>query len=81
MFTTVLLKRLNGLPQFNGCCPSEDNGLNVPAVVLTDLFSQFLSTKKISISLKDVPKSELQKNAGTDPFHGIAFSRKIKRKP
>jgi hypothetical protein len=81
MFTTVLLKRLNGLPQFNGCCPSEDNGLNVPAVVLTDLFSPFLSTKEISISLKDVPKSEQQKNAGTGPFHGIAFSRKIKRKP
>jgi hypothetical protein len=49
--------------------------------VLTDLFSPFLSTKEISISLKDVLKSELQKNTGTGPFHGIAFSRKIKRKP
>ncbi|WP_156022093.1 hypothetical protein [Sutterella wadsworthensis] len=82
MFTTVLLMRLNELPPFNQCSSSEDNGLNVPAAVLTDLFSPFLSTKEISISLKDVPKSELQqKNTGTGPFHGIAFSRKIKRKP
>lgn len=72
--------RLNELPPFNQCSSSEDNGLNVPAAVLTDLFSPFLSTKEISISLKDVPKSELQKNIGTGPFRGIVFSRKIKRK-